>query len=295
MKRVIFLAFTLVFALFCNPMSAFATEVDMKFDSIELSNEEKEALGVLEVYSDENTKPELRANDNIVSAIRIYNVSFLYAFTNYFSIDDVLSNNCIKETYFVVEDKEGTLSYFDANYEKLKSNRYAVVDGKEVELPPIDVSTQTLSALNNNEMLKNNIAEDVETYNVYFLSDEANMMGSALYYKTNYGDFVYYYHYDTGELFFTANEFVSFEKNVMEELEKYSEYDGAFSLNQVTDLSKYELVNASTNSLVNASETDVRTSVKTITVFGTIATFAILLIALSLKALNDKRRRVRGE
>ena len=36
------------------------------------------------------------------------------------------------------------------------------------------------------------IASDVEVYNTYYLSAETYRMGSALYYKTNKGDYVYY-------------------------------------------------------------------------------------------------------
>ena len=114
-----------------------------------------------------------------------------------------------------------------------------------------------MAALNNSDLLKDNIAEDVETYNIYFLSDEINRMGSALYYKTNHGDYIYYYHYDTGELLFTVDEFVDFENSVLEKLKENSDKDGAISLNDVTDLSKYKLINSNNqNEFVNINYGD---------------------------------------
>lgn len=259
MKHKIFFTLTLALTgiLLGNSMSTFAIESNLKLDSIELSDEEKETLGVVELYSDVNTKPELRVNDNISSAIRLYNVSFLSAFTKYSTIDEVFSNDCVNETYFVIKYADDTFAYFNDNYEKLKSNRYIVIDDKKIELPPIEVSAKALAALNNSDLLKDNIAEDVETYNIYFLSDEINRMGSALYYKTNHGDYIYYYHYDTGELLFTVDEFVDFENSVLEKLKENSDKDGAISLNDVTDLSKYKLINSNNqNEFVNINYGD---------------------------------------
>lgn len=290
MKRAICLFFISVFVFLSKPVITFAADVNLELDSLVLSNEEKESLGILKVFSDENTKPEYRINDNIVNTIRIYNVSLLSAFTEYSTIDEIIRNNCVKETFFVMENKDGSLSYFDNNYEKLKSNRYAVIDDKEVELPPIEVSPQAFATIKSLDFLKNNVSADIQMDNVYYLSDEANMMGTVIYYKTNHGDYVYYYHYDTGELLFTIDEFVQFEKSIMEEISKDGYSDGAASLKNMGDFSRFELTKSVEKSSGNSNETSGRIYINdTLKYCGGFFT-ALLLFILALTIFKNKRK-----
>ena len=186
-----------------------------------------------------------------------------------------------------MENKDGNYSYFDENYEMLKSNRYKEVDGKEVSLPPIEVSTQAISALKSSDFLKYNVDEDIKTYNVYYLCDEVNMKGSAIYYKTNYGDYVYFCHYDTGELLFTIEEFIQFEKTVLDEFSKNSDVDGANSLNSITDLSRYKISQSFIKSSNNSIEASNHANIKTI-ISCLILVISLLSFILILKAGNIK-------
>jgi hypothetical protein len=165
------------------------------------NNRKKRLINEFDQYSalkiDDSIKASIGATDG-QTVIRIHNIPIVYAFDAYDSIEEILKSDDILATYYAVTDGSEIISvYNDVDGEfHLMDNSMILNDSK------------TREVLTNRDAL-DMLPQNASVLDVYYLCGESNHQGSALYYKTNIGDFVYYEYHLTGETktFFSANEF----------------------------------------------------------------------------------------
>ena len=171
------------------------------------NNRKKRLINELEQYSalkiNDSIKASIGATDG-QTVIRIHNIPIVYAFDAYDSIEEILKSDDILATYYAVTDGSEIISV----YRDLNGELYLMDDSLILN----DSKTRdVLISGGVSEMLPRNAI----VLDVYYLWGESNHQGSALYYKTNIGDFVYYEYHLTGETktFFSANEFFDLMKS----------------------------------------------------------------------------------
>ena len=212
-------------------------------DSLSISDEVKENFRVYEMYSDEFTKPERRLVKDFKSIMRYYNVPVRFVFTEYDNIDDILASSYATKKYYVVEQQDGTLQCYNEHLKEMKSNRQTIKNGETVNLSYLDIPEKAFERFNDSDFVKKYISPNVKVENVYYLSGESNHMGTAIYYRTNLGDYVYYNHYSIGEKLFPIEKFCKYQKAISAELANNPNDNGSndIDISGVMDLSEFEL------------------------------------------------------
>ena len=145
--------------------------------------------------------------------VRLYNISILSDFSLNDNIADLLQN-FEPQVIYAVESMKG------------ERNAYGFWDGECVKMRHYDGFYVLLETYLNNsaiELLDPNIVVEQS----YYFMGETNYQGSAIYYKTNLGDYVYYRcmrHGFDGEYLFSADAFFSAIKLTCQmEREQYKE------------------------------------------------------------------------
>ena len=180
--------------------------------------------------------------DDCTNIIILYNTPLRFAFTEYSNIDDVLTSKELLAKYYAVEHKDGSFTFFNENLKELKSNSYTEINGKTVELPFINMPEGAVNAYKNSDFAKEYISPDAEIESVYYLSSESSMMGTAVYYKTSVGDYVYFVHHDIGSALFPITDFCKYQQAINDEISKHPDLDaGDLNIAGIWDLSEYEL------------------------------------------------------
>ena len=171
------------------------------------NNRKKRTVKELAQYSalkvDDSIKASIGAADG-QTVIRIHNIPIVYAFDAYDSIEEILKSDDVLATYYAVTDGSEIVSV----HRDLNGELYLMDDSLILN----DSKTRdVLISGGVSEMLPRNAS----VLDVYYLWGESNHQGSALYYKTNVGDFVYYEYHLEGETktFFSANEFFDLMKS----------------------------------------------------------------------------------
>ncbi len=222
MKKSILIG--IIFAMLITmSMTVFAAEngVDTvkNKDSINISQEERQLLG---------------AKDS-EKVIRIYNVSIRNAFANVKSIDELLkSEGLILSQYYLVQAVDNTYIYKD------------IIDNVSIDLGnDVPIDSRAMKALQENKVIAK-VSSEIEIYETYYLTGETTYTGSAIYYKTNKGDYVYYSYYavGSGEYLFPIKDFCEYQKAIQSEIAKYPNSDGGVDISQLWDLSKYDIHSA---------------------------------------------------
>lgn len=210
-------------------------------DSLTVSEEVKEHFRVYETYSDEFTKPERRLVQDFKSIMRYYNVPLRGAFTEFDNIDDVLASASVLKKYYIVEYEDGSVKSYDEHLNEMKSNIQTIHDGVQVDLPYLTIPEKAWNAFYNADFAKTYISPHAQVENVYWLSGESSMMGTAIYYRTSVGDYVYYYYHTIGEALFPVAEFCAYQQAIKDEIAKYPEAGGGINIADVWDLTDYRL------------------------------------------------------
>ena len=166
---------------------------------------------------------------------RIYSISLRFAFAYYQNIDEILASPYLLEVF----------------YAKKINGEYAHWRYKDNECKPangVRVNSRAMKMLETDEVI-GYIGSDVIVYNTYYLSGETSHKGSAIYYKTNQGDYVYYSHNTAGELLFPVEDFCAFQKAILQEISQNQSPDmlGDVDICQVWDLSPYDFRNLNEN------------------------------------------------
>lgn len=210
-------------------------------DSLTISEDIKEHFRIYETYSDESTKPERRLVQDFKSIMRYYNVPLRGAFTEFDNIDDVLASAYALKKYYVVEYEDGSVKSYNEHFQEMKSSSYTIRNGEQVALPYLTIPENAWNAFYNSDFAKTYIAPDAQVENVYWLSGESSMMGTAIYYRTSVGDYVYYYYHTIGETLFPVSDFCAYQQAIKDENAKYPESGGGINIADVWDLTDYRL------------------------------------------------------
>ncbi len=161
------------------------------------------------IQIDDSIKSALGVQDN-ERVVRIHNIPIVYAFHGCETVEEVLESDYVSQTiYAVVKNDEIRSLYSFAD------------DGKMVEITNshISLDSETLSVLLN-DGASEQLPKGAKVLDVYYLWGEAMHQGSALYYITNKGDFVYYDYYLTSTVMekeqtvFTSAEFSALMKMI---------------------------------------------------------------------------------
>ncbi|MCR4638787.1 dockerin type I repeat-containing protein [Ruminococcus sp.] len=181
--------------------------------------------------------------DTFKNVFRLYNTPVRFVFSEYSNIDKAFDSKYMNICYYVVEHTDGWFSFYNEELKEYKSARYTIRDGKEVKLPYGEVEQRSYEVYLDSDIVKERISPDVVIKEKYFLSGESNHMGTAVYFKTSAGDYVYYRNYDVGEVFMPVAEFCKLQKAIREELSKYPDDNGggAVDITDVYDIAPYKL------------------------------------------------------
>lgn len=197
------------------------------------------------VYAEENmivTEDSKIISDDVIDklnakdsdeVLKIYNVPITFAFAEYQDIDSILMSQEVLEEYYAVKTDD-TYTYQIEEY------------GVFVPINLNNLSTQAMQMCETGEVTAN-IAADVIVYNTYYLSGESSHMGTAIYYKTNKGDYVYFNHSSIGEYLFPIEAFCAYQRAILDEASQYPDRVGSASYSQVWDLSPYDFKSDSFN------------------------------------------------
>ena len=207
-----------------NDMSQEQTNIDNnnsdKEDSMTITEDIKDTFRIYEMYWDETTDPELRLVKDFKNVLRLYRIPLRSAFSHYASIHDVLNSREMLGKLYVVE-YEDSVVFYDEQLQEKKSTGYTIIDGEQVQLPYIYIPTEAYERYTDESYLKGKLPDGAEVLNTYFLSGEPEMMGTAIYYCTTVGDYIYYNNYEVGEKLFPIDDFCQFQKAISDELAKY--------------------------------------------------------------------------
>ena len=178
------------------------------------------------VNIDENTKNklQLQTTDQVV---QVYNTAIYFAFSEYDNVDEILASDEILGSYFIIKS---------ANDEFISKSK---IEDNYVSREPEFLNTKAMLTCMTGKATKY-ISSDVIVYNTYYLSGETSHMGTAIYYKTNKGDYVYYNHYKIGERLFPAEAFYAYQKAIINELSQYPDLEGDIDIGEIWDLSAYD-------------------------------------------------------
>ena len=178
-----------------QPEEGIATPVNelIEYSAINIDSSIKEEIGV--------------EDDEIV--ICVHNASFIYAFWKYDNIEEVLKSELILDTYYIVVNKGVVVGTYHCD---------DIGDPNRINLGNLLYDdSETLTVFLNNT-IEDQLPQGATVLDVYYLYGRPAHHGSALYYITDMGDFVYYDYYLTYNLlgkqqtFFTASEFFDLMK-----------------------------------------------------------------------------------
>jgi hypothetical protein len=150
---------------------------------------------------DDSVKSALGVGEN-EQVIRFYNISTERACSQYGTIEEVLASDYVLQAHYAVINDDGIKVYRVDENSNVDEIRYGIRF----------TENETMSVLLNNTVLEQ-FPQGAKVLDVYYLWGENNYAGSALYYRTDKGDFVYYNYFLTyavlgkQQTFFTKDEF----------------------------------------------------------------------------------------
>lgn len=263
MKKIIIIGLILIMIM-SIPMGVFAAEEDTTVleynDSLKISDEERQQLNVKE-------------SENV---IRIYNLSIHMAFSEINSIDELFEKELVLSEYYAIHTADNTLNY------------KGIVGSKVENLSDVIINPKALKALQDSR-ITTKLSSDIEIYETYYFSGETSYTGSAIYYKTNKGDYVYYNHYAFGnsEYLFPAKDFCEYQKAICNEISKSADLDGGVDISKIWDLSKYDINSEGLGMEENMQFADIAgqtDQTQNIVKWGTI--FAVIIIIVTLSGMG---------
>ncbi len=236
MKRIMVILCLLLTIIAVMPLTIHAEETMKKEELISKITEN--SAGMNEYSSKYVSKEILNILDTEGSnnVVKIYNIPIVYAFSEYGGIDEIMKSKHVLQTLYAIVSNKNVLSVQsitdDMKSVKMNDEQYIC-------------DAETLSAFLNQKGL-DKISSDITVKNVYYLWGESNHQGTALYYETNKGDYVYYKYYLTGgkEYLFPAADLFELMKAVYGKMDADTP-PGGINIGGVWDLSPYD-INANT-------------------------------------------------
>lgn len=183
-SAIILAAFLLMLAL---PVSA--DDMPAPEDSLTISDALREELG---------------ASDSEI-IVRVYSVIIIGRFSDFADVDLALQPDYDLNDWFIsyaVFHSDGTVTH------------YAQLDG--VYQPVAIMINEDIMRRFLSGELADVLGEDVEVQKAYYITEESDREGTAIYYRTNIGDYVYFAGWATGECLFPAEVFQQYQAELLE-------------------------------------------------------------------------------
>ena len=231
MKKIIFVISVVLSVTVLFSIITFHAEKNMKTtDGLNDDSAQHSALKV-----DDSIKATIGAKDD-QTVIRMLIVPIVQAFNAYDSIDEILKSEYLLQTcYIVMNDNE-----FSSFHQVYEGKIYKIeAEGNVLH------DSETRSVLINEDVLKE-LPKNTNILDVYYLWGVSCRQGSALYYKTNIGDFVYYRCYLTGgtQYLFPVDDFCDIMEKVCENMLSHGESNGCdwgMYIDAIPDISRYDM------------------------------------------------------
>ena len=167
---------------------------------------------------------------NVSNTIKIYNGVFMYLFAEGKTIEEIINDPSILETYYAVREGLG-YSYYAERQGEMRT----IIAGAD---------RKALSYVSSPKQVLSKASPFLSVKNVYYLDGDSSYDGIYIYYETDKGDYVYYKEYAEAEdgYLFPVKEFYKLAKEVeaVREKNKYG-YGGPTLLSSVVDISSYKV------------------------------------------------------
>jgi len=268
MKKILFTLLILIIILSSISINIFADEV-----TVMRSSYTRQLLNTNDSRFVENEiarRLDISTNETI---IKMFSVEPIWVFSEYYSIEDVIThssefvwareNNRILTSYLILNNNEIIRQlWFNADdsitviLSESQDHREVVLsNGEKAIVSPgtIEVDNRAVSAFLDAENMFGRIARGIVIENTFYFNGNPRINGSAIYFVTNQGDFVYFSSRHGGEYLFPARDFHEFAKAVMVAREPYRYYDGGFSDMFDLNLSRFDLNSAEFSPIVDSS------------------------------------------
>ena len=203
MKKVFCLLISIAFLLpfLLQPINA-ATVTE---DSLSISQEVRDNLNATE-------------EDFVV---RFYIIGLIDQFGTFDTLQEIFRDGEVLQEGYIVEKPDGSRRFVDSNGYVEFSPSHTIIDGQRVEIPAITILDEAWEAFTTRTVVEM-IAPDVTVDHIYYIYAENMMEGTAVYYETNYGDYVYYRSYTVGgECLFPVEVFAQYMHEYYEARRKY--------------------------------------------------------------------------
>jgi hypothetical protein len=219
---------------------------------------------------------------------RVYNVAIRPAFIRDDNIADVLEGPETLGSYYASCSADGTVKVFQEDGTPQENRGF--------------IQETVLDIFQSGEAIAK-VAENIVVHNVYYLSGETNFLGSAIYYVTDRGDYVYYTSAKShvSNCLFPVDAFCQFLEDTVDLAAQWDRYTAGKFLDgrNIWDLSVFEIdsenfdINASYPRRTEAFRNAV--IVKNIILWGGIAIGVYLLIVLPARSIIRYRKRKKTE
>lgn len=206
-----------------------------------------------------------QATDDI---IKIYNIGLTFAFSKHKDIKSILASEEVLGEYYAAKTTKGVYSFWIED------------EGTYVPLNIVRNNQRAIDVCNSEEVV-NFISDKITVLNRYYLSGESSHMGSAIYYETDKGDYVYFNHSSVGEYLFPIADFCEFQKAVLEKAQSNPTSVGGTNYSAVWDLSPYDFKSDTFNLNATMVENNHEPNVVKMLFIG-VGVLAVLLITTIL-------------
>lgn len=163
---------------------------------------------------------------------RYYNIPLLFDFTNYDSIEAILENateNSIP--LYALETSDGQRVVFKTQDNGISYKSVYDENGQGEWASPSFQEHRTGEAIRT-------VSPDIIIESMYYLKGENSKMGTAIYYKTNLGDYVFF-DGSIDEYLFSAEAFFEYQRTLYAEAIQQGDKDGGLDYSS-WDLSAYD-------------------------------------------------------
>lgn len=172
--------------------------------------------------------------------VRFYTISLFDEFIKANSIQEVLCCGEVLQEAYIVEMPDGSMRFVDPRGYIEFLPKYTIINGQEVERPAITILEDAWNAFKTRTVVEM-IAPDVTVNHIYYIYAESMMEGTAVYYETDRGDYIYYNHYKIGECLFPIEDFCQYMQDLYEARKQQAYASGGAELAGIWDLSSYDI------------------------------------------------------
>ncbi|MBE6960672.1 MAG: hypothetical protein E7448_08145 [Ruminococcaceae bacterium] len=210
------------------------------------------------------------------TVIRMYNTPVMFVFSELDTIEAVLAGSKMQIIYYV-EMPDGTVK------------ELTLSEGEAYEMDESAFTPQAIEAFKDGHVL-DLIGEEVTVQNVYYLTGESSRAGTAIYYRTDKGDYVYYNYWELGECFFTAETFGKLMDEIVEEKAKNGHLDGGMGMIGDWDLSAFRIDSPTFNLNAQLPGTETQPENHSVWIWAGIAVVIVAAAVASGVILWKKRK-----